>query len=293
MIPIYYTIMYFPLISQPTYNVIRVLSLPFHNRENIFTTAKIRNNIIVPDKEGQTFLQINENELNKCLKLGQNDICEKSHPMYRINLDTPCEIQMYLQRQRYRDICNTEHILLTNTIWIPLHRPNEWLYSTKNEKKITISCENYSEDRIIIKKTGKITLQENCKIIASNMILENKGTILGGNIETYLPEINIPLLQDSNDTRQDEKSILANHSELKELSNKLKNLNSELRYNDDTFYAQKQFIIPMTSSIILIVTLTAIIIWTIIKNKKEIRKLRTAVLSSNRGGMLCPEATTK
>jgi len=49
------------------------------------------------------------------------------------------------------------------------------------------------------------------------MTIENKGTIQGENIETYLPETNIPLLRDSNDSRQDIKDIVHNHAELIEL----------------------------------------------------------------------------
>jgi len=167
---------------------------------------------------------MSKNDVKECKKIEQNYLCEKTHPTYRINIETPCEIEMYLQRQRYRDNCNTKHVILNNTLWIPLHNPYEWLYSAVNEAKIAISCKNYREEKISIRGTGKMTLQDNCKIITHDMTIENKETIQGENIETYLPETNIPLLRDSNDSRQDIKDIVHNRAELIELKKKTKKL---------------------------------------------------------------------
>lgn len=282
-----YTILYFPLISHPAYSVIKVFPLPIHDHEDIFTLAEIHNNLIILNKEGRTFLPIGESEIKECIKIEQNYICDKTYPIHKMNSlsETPCEIQMYLQQQRDRDNCNTKHIIISNTIWIPLHNPHEWLYSTTNETKIAISCENHSEERISIKNTGKITLQDNCKITTQDVTIENKGIIQGGSIDTYLPKTNIPLLRDSNDSRQDIKNIVHNHAELAEIRSKLKILDSELRNNDETFYTQKQFIVPMATSGLLTIALIALIVWISINIKRNIEELRTTILlKKSKGG---------
>jgi len=87
-----YTILYFFLISQLTYNIIKVLPLPIHDHKNIFTLAEIKNRIIILDKEGQTFLPMSEDNVKECIKIEQNYVCEKTCPIYRTNLEAPCEI---------------------------------------------------------------------------------------------------------------------------------------------------------------------------------------------------------
>ncbi|KAL6416873.1 hypothetical protein ACFW04_014792 [Cataglyphis niger] len=64
-----YTILTFPLITQPSYDIIKIITLPVptHNN-NTFIVTQINNNIIAVDKEKLTYLRVTENDLKNCIK---------------------------------------------------------------------------------------------------------------------------------------------------------------------------------------------------------------------------------
>lgn len=278
--PVIITIMRFPLIAQPIYDIINVIPLPTYDSKNIFTQVEIRNELIALDKEGLTYIEIKEKELDKCIQIKNKYVCEKTHPIHRLNSHTPCEVQMYLQHQH--ESCNTRHIIVTNTIWIPLRQPLTWLYSTINEQPITIQCEDHNEIRKIVKKTGQIRIGNKCKIKTTEITIQPKEAIQNDDsIETYLPEANLTLLRDDTNTLDEkQQNILQHQSELVELRNKLKDMNKDLQNNENKFYTKKQFVYPMATSGILITVITiAIIIYIVLRKRNKQKPLRRPSVS--------------
>jgi len=53
-----YTILRFPLITQPIYDLINVIASPVHDYSNIFTAREINNEIIAIDREKLTYLKM-------------------------------------------------------------------------------------------------------------------------------------------------------------------------------------------------------------------------------------------
>jgi len=53
-----YTILRFPLIAQPNYDLINVIALPVHDYSNIFTAREVGNEVIAVDREKLTYLKI-------------------------------------------------------------------------------------------------------------------------------------------------------------------------------------------------------------------------------------------
>jgi len=97
-------------------------------------------------------------------------------------------------------------------------------------------------------------------------------------IEAYLPNVKITLLRDmlpvENNTEKIKlKKISQNPNELKYLSMKLIKINKDLSNNHVTFFKQKQFIYPMTTSgiaiIVILITYIIIIVTYIIKSKAK------------------------
>jgi hypothetical protein len=60
-----YTVLRFPLISQPTYDIINIIEFPTPSSNHVFTYIKIEKNIIAIDKEKLTYLVLTETELQK------------------------------------------------------------------------------------------------------------------------------------------------------------------------------------------------------------------------------------
>jgi len=60
-------------------------------------------------------------ELEKCVKDNLQYTCRNSIPIYRVNTNAPCEVQMYTQQKNYRH-CTSKHIFSTDDFWIALNR---------------------------------------------------------------------------------------------------------------------------------------------------------------------------
>lgn len=272
-----YTILRFPLIAKPTYDIINVIEFPIPSNKNVYTYVKVNNKMIIVDKEKLKYSVITEDDLQKCNNINAQYICEQSLPIYRVNSEAPCEIQMYTQRQRYQYNCNIKHYVSTHMKWIALQQTHAWLYSTAAEQTITIQCDEQSEDRKVIKNTGKITLTGECKLITTDMTIETKETIYKTNIQTYLPEVNLTFSRDNNMTIQNQdtlENITQHRVELMKLKANLEDINNDLRKNEQNFFTQKQFIYPMASSGIITIIIIIIVIWIIMQRKNKNKNRR-------------------
>jgi len=268
-----YTILRFPLIAQPNYDLINVIALPVHDYSNIFTTREIENEIIAVDREKLTYLKMTKRELEKCVRDDTQYMCRNSMPTYRVNTNAPCEVQMYTQQRNYHH-CPRKHIVTNNGFWITLDHPYSWLYSFAADLQITIECDGRHEQKLTVRNTGKISLKNKCKLTTRDMIVQSKEIIFETNIETYLPELNITLLRDQKIITNDNNTLqsLSSHGiKLNRLQAKLEEINSSIEEKNQNFFSQKQFIYPMTSSGIITIIIIILIVY-IISQRKNRRK---------------------
>jgi len=56
---------------------------------------------------------MSKKELEKCVKDSSQYTCRNPMPIYRLNANAPCEVQMYAQQRDYRQ-CTSKHIFSTN-----------------------------------------------------------------------------------------------------------------------------------------------------------------------------------
>lgn len=278
-----YTILRFPLIAQPTYDIVKAIEFPTPYINNVYNYIKINNPIIVIDKEKLTYAIITEKELEQCSKINVQYVCKQNTPIYRIDVNAPCEIEMYTLRHRYQDKCNIRQYTSTHMLWITLHQEDTWLYSTSAEQTITIQCDGRSENKII-KNTGEITLNGNCKLTTTDTTLQTEGKSYENILETFLPSINITIPQDEKIRhKQDTLEDISHHrSELTKLKAKLETIDNDLQNNEQNFYAKKQFIYPMTfSGTVITIIIISIIAWIIIKKKIKNKKQPRVTISDD------------
>jgi len=89
--PDIYTIFRFPIIAYPTYRIIKIVALPVHDHENIFTFVKINHPLLAIDKENHHYILPNRDELQECVR--DTYTCDKNLPIYYAEADAPCEMQ--------------------------------------------------------------------------------------------------------------------------------------------------------------------------------------------------------
>ncbi|KYN29453.1 hypothetical protein ALC57_01120 [Trachymyrmex cornetzi] len=131
-----YTILRFPLTTSPTYELIHVTSVPVYDHD--------------------------EKDERECIKINSDYLCERNYIVKRINKNSICEVQMYLNKENHYDNCENIFITSPHTLWTKLR--NVWIYSVADKETVTIKCEDSQEVNEIIANTGTITLQNNCTI---------------------------------------------------------------------------------------------------------------------------------
>ncbi|XP_067216243.1 uncharacterized protein [Linepithema humile] len=255
-----YTILQFPLITFPKYKIIKIIPLPIHDHDNIFVFTEVNQHIIAISTDRPTYMTITKENLNKCINVHNTYLCEPYSPIYIVNTNSLCEIQTYSHITKNADNCDKRYIKSNQTLWIALKTPNTWLYSTLKEQQIYIHCKNNKETVVVIKRTGKITLKENCKVIATDMTIKTKNVEQIANIQTYLPNFNLTFSKDQNTQNKKSplqglkfKKIIQDPKELMDLSNKLEEINKDVNDNLKNPFAEQAFVYPMTTSSIAVV----------------------------------------
>jgi len=226
-----YTILRFPLATLPIYEIIHAIPLPVHDHDDVFTEIEVKNHWIAVDSDRHTYIALTDEDFPKCIKLHTEYLCEQNFVTNRVSKNTICEIQMYIHSENNNTQCNNRYTSATGVIWIKTR--NSWLYSAPAEENLIIQCKDYPEVRKTIKHTGKIILEENCKIITDNAVINSETDLHSKLIETYLPNANISLLRNmfplGKDTKEIKlKKINQNPNELKYLSMKLDKINKDL-----------------------------------------------------------------
>ncbi|XP_024888575.1 uncharacterized protein LOC112465302 [Temnothorax curvispinosus] len=271
-----YTIIQFPLITYPTYEIIRPISLPIHKSEDIFIFVEINQQIIAIDTDTRTYCTIAENELNKCIKEGNSYVCERNRPVYHVDNRALCEVQAYAAIDTHLNYCSTRSIHANTTIWIALSNSNSWLYSTRTKQAIEITCRNKAMQKIEIERTGQITLKDKCKIITPDMTARTNTYERTTYVQTYLPDYNITFKHTPQTNRQLNtvktskfRKIIQKPSELMELSKQLTEIDGNLDKSEMNIhkYTTYPILSSFTGTVLIIIAIA--IIYIIKRNKNK------------------------
>jgi len=263
--PSIYIMLRFPIVAYPMYDIIKITPVPILDSANVFTLIKTTYNLIAIDKENHRYLLLNEHDLKECTQDSIRYTCDHNWPTYHVQEDAPCEIQIYVKTSSQTQNCEKRHIITNTTFWITLSEQHSWLYSTPREQEITISCKNQKENKFMIKNTGKITLEPNCKLTTPELTLKTTSQLHPKVIMAHLPTLNISLIKESKNEnnlkpskRLSLKQVIDNPIKLVELSDSLNQINKELEQNEENILQNKYFVYPMGSATIITIILIVI-----------------------------------
>jgi len=127
--PDIYTIFKFPIITYPTYKIIRTVAL--HDYKNIFTFVKINHPLLTIDKENHHYMLPDREELQTCVREITTYTCDQSLPIYYA--DASCEVRVYMKAPGQIRNCEKRQVLTKNTLWITLTEEQSALL--QNRKK--------------------------------------------------------------------------------------------------------------------------------------------------------------
>ena len=153
-----------PLQGYPsdTFNVFEMASLPYP----IVHTS----NFIV-HKPSQHYLVINEgrtsyfltNDFQSCRKFENLLICPPLGPIYHVESQNECELDIFLERESASTSCDKFIIKTFKPVFIKTN--TGWLYSTCSPIDVTLNCiNNVKKPRHTINGIGNITINSGCTL---------------------------------------------------------------------------------------------------------------------------------
>lgn len=152
--------------------------------DTTYTTITVR-------QDENAYTTMTYDETAKCKQSGNTYVYSANHPIYKINQEVACEIQMYSHKTQQPNNCKVKYVKISQTIVIALHHTNEWLYSTHEPQTIHLDCKNNSQYKEQINITGILRLKSACKAQINDVIIYAVELMDEGVIETYLPEYNV------------------------------------------------------------------------------------------------------
>jgi len=163
--------------------------------------------------------------------------------------------------------CEKGQVLSDTTLWITLTEEQSWLYSTPNPQEITIKCENEIENKIILDKTGKLSINKNCIITTSHVTLHTRKAIAIKEIQAYIPTINLSLDYKSDSEINTAKNIklkqvIKDPLELTKLSLRVEEISHNVENQSNNILSNKYFMYLVSSGtlVIIIISIAGIII---------------------------------
>jgi len=114
--PTIYTTLKFLIITYPTYQIMKAISIPTHDYKDVFTSIKINQPLLAVDKENHHYILFNEQELNKCTRNTTTFTCGQNFPEYHVRANALCEMQIYINMPGQLQNCEQRHVLSNTTL---------------------------------------------------------------------------------------------------------------------------------------------------------------------------------
>lgn len=272
------TIVRFSLIMYPTYEIIKAIPLPVHKQDDTFICIEVSQPIIAIDTDSRTYFTTTESELEKCMQNDNQYVCKRSHPTHHIDSQALCEVQTYVRTDTHTNSCNIRHIHANSTIWITLSDANSWIYSARKRQPIEITCSNGVTKKTEIKRSGRITIKEKCKLVTPDIIIKANKPAITTYINTKIPDYNLTniLKKQTNEPKDKVESIklrkiIRNPSELMKLSNTLAETDRQI--NKDSLLIREHIIYPAISGITgTIIILSIVVLTHLVRRRKQTKK---------------------
>ncbi|KAL6417037.1 hypothetical protein ACFW04_014745 [Cataglyphis niger] len=171
--------------------IIKFTPLPTHKANKTFIFIEVNHPIIAIDAESRTYFTPTESDLEKC-----------NYPIHYIDDGSLCEVQL----DTYINNCNIQHT----------HKHNNMDSAKQREFMAIFHMRKTNE----IKRTGRITLKEKCKLTIQDVIIRINKPAITIVAQTSLPNYNLIT------TNDEQKFERIKEFERKTRQNKQKQLNN-------------------------------------------------------------------
>lgn len=154
-----------PLVSMRKFTLYEHFSIPVkQNFTDVYAFIEPSAKFVALSWDTEYYFLLNERQLSNCKKNERIYVCD-SLPIYRINENSPCEIQFlanrYIDNSHFQN-CNIRIKKLMNNEFKKLYKRNAWLYSLVKKCHMSIICNHKDIYNIMLHSSGVLELQPDC-----------------------------------------------------------------------------------------------------------------------------------
>ncbi|KAH9645554.1 hypothetical protein HF086_005203 [Spodoptera exigua] len=154
--------LHIPLASDEDFTVYQIIPLPMKNpqKQDKTTVISVSFKYIAANLEKNTYIRLNENELNRCIqRRPENFVCIRNLPIFSLqNAKAPCEATLLGQHSTLPCIAEPTQC---ETAWIELHNTNTWLVTCCNSCTIRTVCHDNVRSHVI-NTSSIVSLKQGC-----------------------------------------------------------------------------------------------------------------------------------
>jgi hypothetical protein len=166
--------------------------LPFpvstNKDKSSYSYVNFNEEFIFSDALRQHYGKITANELTGCFQPSLiTYVCKEEIPIYTYVPEADCEATLlHPSTIRVPDNCEHRFFKLSNTLWIPLHMSNQWLFVAPQGETFTALCPQKTTT-LRLEKEGKLTFNSGCKGYSSYVTLYAVSTSVMNVTNDYVP----------------------------------------------------------------------------------------------------------
>jgi hypothetical protein len=179
-----------PLLSSTPFYLYKILPFPTFKQDNVFSFIYPSKDYIFMDSLKRQYGKLSNNELTKCFQPNlMQKVCKEDIPILTYIPGNDCESTLlHPSSQDIPLTCEIRVLKLTKTYWIPLSFSNQWLFVTPRPEKLSVICDDTTE-QVEIKQKGKLTLQQQCKAYTTYVTLYAISTNIVNVSHDFVPTI--------------------------------------------------------------------------------------------------------
>ncbi|CAG9762492.1 unnamed protein product [Ceutorhynchus assimilis] len=170
-----YFILYIPLVSDISYNIVKMTSLPIKvnndKHSHIFSFISSEHHYLVIDSLKRNYFFLDNNDLKDCSRIDNKYVCKEKYPLFLLPIHNDCEALLYTHPQKIPESCEKRVSAIHKTIFIKILKINSWIFVSPNDETLTIKCQNF-EDSIRLNNSGILELAPHCIAFTSSVTLK-------------------------------------------------------------------------------------------------------------------------
>ena len=189
-----------PVIVEEEFVLFKPHIFPYLN-QGTYEIYEIETEYIAVNLEKTKTIELNTEEIDKCQQIKNKleeafILCPHTQPILSTR-NQHCITTLFMSLENKRDNCRTIPATPTNTI-VKLKNTNSWLYSVHEVTKLTIKCDNQTENIQIINE-GLLTFSKTCTVTSKDFTARVNG--YPRKIELENQDIQITSREEKTETR--------------------------------------------------------------------------------------------